>query len=155
MDSTDQQDDSFILFQLAGTTYAVSSAVVQQIEMIDHITPVPNAAAFVDGVVFARGQVVPVINLRARFGFERIANSTKTRLIVIAFEGRTIGLLVDAANEFARLPTDAIKPPPEAITGLSSKYLSGVATVGDRLILVLQVGEALDFHHLELPSNAG
>jgi len=152
--AAEQQIDSFILFQLAGTTYAVPSAVVQQIEMIDQITPVPNAPAFVDGVVFARGQVVPVINLRARFGFERAACDAKTRLIVIAHEGRTIGLLVDAANEFASLPADAIKPPPEAITGLSGKYLSGIATSGDRLILILQVGEVLEFQNLELPSTA-
>jgi purine-binding chemotaxis protein CheW len=155
MSAADSVSDSFILFQLVGTTYAVSSTVVQQIEMIDHITPVPNAAPFVDGVVFARGQVVPVINLRARFGFMRTARDTKTRLIVVAHEGRTVGLLVDSANEFTSLPHDAIQPPPEAITGLSGRYLSGIATVGDRLILILHVGEVLDFQHLELPSSAG
>ncbi len=154
MTATDQQGDSFILFQLAGTTYGVPSSVVQQIEMIEDITPVPNAAAFVDGVVFARGQVVPVINLRARFGFERTARDPRTRLIVVAHEGRTVGLLVDSANEFANLPQDSIKPPPETITGLSGKYLSSIATVGDRLILILHVGEVLDFHNLELPSSA-
>jgi purine-binding chemotaxis protein CheW len=155
MSAAESASDSFILFQLVGTTYAVSSTVVQQIEMIDRITPVPNAASFVDGVVFARGQVVPVINLRARFGFPRADCDARTRLIVVAHEGRTVGLLVDSANEFTSLPHDAIQPPPEAVTGLSGKYLSGIATVGDRLILILQVGEVLDFQNLEVPSGAG
>ena len=138
----------FIFFELAGTTYAVDTQVVQQMEMVEQITPVPNAPSFVDGVVFARGQVVPVVNLRARFGFQRVTNDAKTRLMVVAQEGRTVGLLVDSAREFITLPPDAIKPPPEAITGLSGKYLAGIATVGDRIVLILNVAEVLDFQDL-------
>jgi purine-binding chemotaxis protein CheW len=138
----------FIFFELAGTTYAVETQVVQQMEMVEHITPVPNAPSFVDGVVFARGQVVPVVNLRARFGFSRSANDAKTRLMVVAHDGRTVGLLVDSAREFITLPPEAVKPPPEAVTGLSGKYLSGIATVGDRVILVLDVAEVLNFQDL-------
>ena len=65
--------ENFILFTLAGTTYAVRTSEVAHIEMIEHVTGVPNAAHFVDGVVFSRGQVVPALNLRARFGFEKAA----------------------------------------------------------------------------------
>ena len=135
----------FIFFELADTTYALPTAVVQQMEMVEHITPVPNAPAFVDGVVFARGQVVPVVNLRARFGFSRIGCDSKTRLIVVGLEGRTVGLLVDSAREFITLAPDAIKPPPEAMTGLSGKYLAGIATVGERVVLILEVNEVLNF----------
>ena len=135
----------FIVFELAATTYAVETQVVQQMEMVDHITPVPNAPAFVDGVVFARGQVVPVVNLRARFGFQRIPNDLKTRLMVIAKDGRTVGLLVDAAREFVTLPPEAIQPPPEAVTGLSGKYLAGLATLSERVVLILDVTEVLNF----------
>jgi purine-binding chemotaxis protein CheW len=147
------KNEAFILFELAGTTYALPSAAVQQIEMIEHITPVPSAPAFVDGVVFARGQVVPVINLRARFGFPRIAVDPRTRLIVVSHGGRTAGLLVDAASEFSTVPAEAIKPPPEAITGLSGKYLSGIATLGERMILILLVTEVLDFQDLDRNTN--
>ena len=138
----------FIFFELAATTYAVETQVVQQMEMVEHITPVPNAPSFVDGVVFARGQVVPVVNLRARFGFPRITNDAKTRLMVVAKDGRTVGLLVDSAREFVTLPPDAIKPPPEAVTGLSGKYLAGLATIADRVVLILDIGEVLNFQDL-------
>lgn len=135
--------DSFVLFELAGTTYAVPSRDVQQLEMIEHITPVPNAAEAVEGVVFSRGQVIPAINLRARFGFPKIEYNVRTRLVVVKVEGRNIGLIVDAAREFKRIPRELINPPSEALSGTSGKYLEAIATVGDRLILLLNLAEVV------------
>ena len=134
---------SFVLFELAGTAYVVPSQTVQQIEMVDQITPVPNSPPFVDGVVFVRGQVVPVINLRVRFGFERVPNDVKTRLIVVAHEKRTVGLLVDSAREFVSLTPQAIAPAPESVTSVSGKILAGIASLNDRIVLVLDVAELL------------
>ena len=71
------------MFTVAGTTYALRSHEVQHMEMVEKVTRVPNAASFVDGVVFSRGQVVPAVNLRARFGFERAPYDLRTRLIVV------------------------------------------------------------------------
>src|SRR6185436_18316295 len=106
--------EPFILFEVAGTTYAVRSRHVQKLEMVEHITPVPNAAPFVEGVVFSRGQVVPVVNLRVRFGFERAPRDLRSRLIVVDIAGRTLGLLADDAREFVTIPDDSIRPPSEA-----------------------------------------
>ena len=154
MTNTQNGAEPFILFELAGTTYGVRSRFVQQIEMIEHITPVPNAPAAVEGVVLARGQVIPALNLRARFGFERIAFDLRARLVVVSTAGRTLGLIVDAAREFLRIPETAIEPPPEAITGLSGKYLEGVATVNERIILVLDLDEVIDHGGQELTAGA-
>jgi purine-binding chemotaxis protein CheW len=154
MTNTQNGAEPFILFELAGTTYGVRSRFVQQIEMIEHITPVPNAPAAVEGVVLARGQVIPALNLRARFGFERIAFDLRARLVVVSTAGRTLGLIVDAAREFLRIPETAIEPPPEAITGLSGKYLEGVATVNERIILVLDLDEVIDHGGPELTAGA-
>lgn len=133
----------YVLFDLAGTAYAVPSDAVQRMEMVDHVTPVPNAPAFVDGIVFSRGRVVPAINLRARFGFPRVPNDLKTRLIVVAHADRAVGLIVDSAREFVAIPADAIQPPPESLGGTSGNYLAGVATVQDKVILVIDVAEVL------------
>jgi purine-binding chemotaxis protein CheW len=135
--------DSFVLFELAGTTYAVRSGDVQQLEMIEHITPVPNAAPAVEGVVFSRGQVIPAINLRIRFGFPKIEYDVRSRLVVVGVGGRNIGLIVDAAREFKRIPPEAVSPPAENLSGMSGKYLEGIATVGDRLILLLNLAEVV------------
>jgi len=135
---------TYILFGVAGTTYALRSQDVMHVEMVEHVTPVPNAAAFVEGVVFSRGQVVPVINLRARFGFERAAMTLRSRLLVVQHESRRVGLLADESREFIRISDAAIKPPQEAIGGMSGNYLEGVATLGQRIVLVLNVREIVE-----------
>ena len=100
---------TYILFSVAGTTYALPSSEVRHMEMVEQVTAVPNAPPFVDGVVFSRGQVVPVVNLRARFGFERARYDLRTRLLVVAGGGPPVGLLVDDAREFVTIP-DAVDP---------------------------------------------
>ncbi len=133
--------ETYILFEVAGTTFGVSSRSVQQMEMIEHITPLPNAPPFVDGVVFTRGEVIPAVNLRVRFGFNRIPHTTRTRLIVTNTNGRTIGLLVDSAREFMSISNEAVQPPPDSMTGLSGKYLKGIVTIGDRVVLIIDLDE--------------
>ena len=136
---------SYILFTVAGTTYALRSGEVRHMEMIEDITRVPNAPSFVDGVVFSRGQVVPVVNLRARFGFERASHDLRTRLVVVQSAARLVGLVVDSAREFVNIPPDAVQPPHEALAGMSGRYVEGIASIGGRLILVLDLSRVLDF----------
>ena len=144
MTSTPHASDRFILFHVAGTTYAVSSRDVRHMEMIENVTPVPNAPPFVDGVVFSRGEVVPVISLRARFGFERAPYDLRSRLVVVQAGGRTVGLVVDEAREFVAIPASAIQPPQESLAGLSGRYLEGIASIGDRLVLILNLEHLLN-----------
>ena len=135
---------TYILFNVAGTAYAVPSQQVLHMEMLEQVTAVPNAPEFVEGVVFSRGQVVPVINLRARFGFERAPIDLRTRLLVVQTEGRRVGLMADEAREFVGIPDEAVRPPGDAIVGLSGNYLEGVATLGDRIVLILDIREVVD-----------
>jgi purine-binding chemotaxis protein CheW len=144
MPETGSSTDTFILFSVAGTTYALRSAEVQHMEMIEHVTRVPNAAPFVDGVVFSRGQVVPAVNLRARFGFERVPYDIRTRLIVVQSAGRYVGLVADDGREFLRVPAGAVQPPQDALAGMSGRYVEGIVSVNDRLILVLNLTELLN-----------
>jgi purine-binding chemotaxis protein CheW len=135
--------DSYVLCELAGATYALRSDDIQQLEMVGSVTPVPNAPGYVDGVVSVRGQVIPVVNLRARFGFPRADHDVRSRLVVVRSGGRTVGLLVDSAREFADIPPDSIKPLPEGVGALSGEYLHGVAQRGERLLLILDVSRLL------------
>jgi purine-binding chemotaxis protein CheW len=136
--------EPYVLCELAGTAYAVPSAAVERMEMVEHVTPVPNAPPFVDGVVFSRGRVVPAGNLRRRVGFDPVEYGPKTRLIVVAHAGRSVGLVVDAAREFVTIPADAVQPPPDGLAGMSGNYLRGVATLDGKVILVLDVAAVLD-----------
>ncbi len=145
MTDTTDATDNYIVFSVAGTSYALRSADVQHVEMVEQVTRVPNAAPFVDGVVFSRGQVVPAVNLRSRFGFERVPHDLRTRLIVVQATGRQVGLIVDESREFLRLPASSIQPPQESVTGLSSRYIQGIASLQERLILVLQLDQLMNF----------
>ncbi|MBY0521938.1 MAG: chemotaxis protein CheW [Gemmataceae bacterium] len=147
--------ETFILFELAGTSYGLRSAVVRQMEMVEQITPVPNAPPAVEGVVFSRGEVVPAVNLRRRFGFPVVPHDLRTRLVVVGHAGRTVGLLVDAAREFVSIPADAIQPPPEGMAGMNGKYLHSIAKIGERLVLILDVDELLNFTQPDVQAPAG
>ena len=135
---------TYIVFVVAGTSYAVPSHQVQHMQMVERVTPVPNAPRSVEGVVFSRGQVVPVINLRARFGFERTTINQRARLLVIQHGNRTVGLLTDEAREFITIADGSIQPPGDAIGNLSGSYLDGVATLGQRIVLILNIREVVE-----------
>ena len=130
--------DAYVLCDVAGTAYAVDTREVEQLEMVGTLTGVPNAPAYVDGVTSSRGKVIPVVNLRARFGFPRATSSARARIIVTRVDARIVGLLVDSAREFTRIPAEAVQRAPDALDA-AAPYLRGVAHLGERLVLVLDV----------------
>lgn len=144
-------DDTYILFELDRAAYAVRSSDVQHVEMLEHITPVPNTAAAVDGVVFSRGQVIPAINLRARFGLPRVPATQSSRLIFLATQGRVVALVVDSAREFQRIPLASVRPIEDTLTGIQGNYVQGVATVKGRNVLLLDVGAVLTLEEITPP----
>lgn len=141
MNTDERKADSFILFELAGTTYGLRSSDVQQLEMVEHITPVPNADSTLEGVVFSRGQIIPAISLRVRFGLEKIPYDLRSRLVVVKVDDRSIGLIVDSAREFKNIPEELMVPPPDGLAATSGHYLNAIATVGDNTILLLDLQE--------------
>ena len=138
------RSDHYILFIVNGTTYGLPSADVAHVEMVDQVTAVPNAAACVDGVVFSRGQVIPAVNLRARFGFARATVDLRTRLLVVHRRGRNVGLLVDSCREFLTIPAASVHPPGDALSAtVNTSALAGMATIGDRIIVLLDLDALL------------
>ena len=135
--------DSYVLCELAGATYALRSDDIEQLEMVGQLTPVPNAPSFVDGVTSVRGRVIPAVSLRARFGFDRAPHDLRSRLVVVRSAGRSVGLIVDSAREFAGIRAGTIQPPPEGLADMSSRYLRGMTHIGERLVLILDVAELL------------
>jgi purine-binding chemotaxis protein CheW len=146
--------DTYIIFELEGAAYAVRSENVQHLELLEHVTPVPNTAPAVDGVVFSRGLVFPALNLRVRFGLPRQPYTARTRLIFLKVGPRVVALIVDSAREFQRIPREAIRPIEETLVGLQGNYVEGVATVKGRTILILDVGAVLTLEETSLPEGA-
>jgi purine-binding chemotaxis protein CheW len=143
-----------VLFELAGSVYALPSRQVLHIEMVEHISLVPNANPAIDGVVFSRGQVIPALNLLVRFGFDRQPNTARTRIIFASIHDRTVGLIVDAAREFRNFPANAIRPIEETLTGVQRKYLKSVIKQGERVILIPDLEAILNVDDITLPPTA-
>lgn len=134
-----------IVFSLGTEEYGVEVEKVKTIERVQHLTRVPRTPAFVKGVMNLRGVVVPVIDLRGRFGLEETANTDSTRIIVVAVNELEVGMLVDSANDVIDVDTDTISDPPEIVGGIKAKYLRGVARVSDtRLLVLLNLREVLN-----------
>src|SRR5262245_42156616 len=104
-----------VVFKVAGSEYVIPASEVLQMESFQGATRVPGTDAHVAGLVQVRGKVVPVVDLRSRFGLERIESTIDSRIVVVANHGRTIGLLVDSAREVVKLDDDQLKPTPEAL----------------------------------------
>lgn len=148
------ESDTYILFELAGSTYGIRSEQVQRVELLEHVTAVPNTAPSVDGVIFSRGKVIPALNLRARFGLPRIPFDRATRLILLNVQQRVVALIVDGAREFKKIPADSIRPIAETLHGVDGNYVEGVASLQGRMVLLLDVGAVLAPEEIELPAGA-
>lgn len=137
-------NEPYILFQVDDASYAVPAKQVQQVEMVERITRVPNAPDFVQGIVYVRGQVAPVINVRQRFHLPDVPTSPRSRLLVIHLGERLVALLVDSAREFVRLDSDAVQPLPGGLSGPGRDYLQGVFSLPGRLALLIDLQRLLN-----------
>ncbi|MFC4811268.1 chemotaxis protein CheW [Paenibacillus sp. GCM10023250] len=134
-----------IVFGLANEEYGIEVEKVRTIERMLPITRVPKTLAFVKGVINLRGVVIPVIDLRGRFGLEETEPTESTRIIIVAVNELEVGFIVDAANDVIDIDTDTIDTPPEVVGGIRAKYLRGVAKIGDdRLLIMLNLSEVLN-----------
>src|ERR1700753_3163443 len=118
--------ESYVLFELADNIYGLPSRSVLHIDMLEHITKVPNANPAIDGVVFSRGQVIPALNLRVRFGFPRQDSTLSTRVVFAVIHDRVVGLIVKAARECKTFSSNSLKPIEKTLTGINDKYLTAV-----------------------------
>jgi len=136
--------EPYILFQLGKTTYGIPGKLVKKLEMIEEITSVPNVPDFIEGVILSRGLIIPAINLRLRFEFDKIPHTIQSRLLVIENSKHTVGLIVDAAREFISISMEDIHPPHEKMSEINKKYIEGVTKQDNRIILLINTYEILD-----------
>lgn len=137
-----------IVFQLKDEEYAIPVQQVRSIEKVQHITRVPRTPHYVKGVINLRGVVTPIIDLRARFDIESIPNTENTRVIIVADEQIEVGLIVDAANDVIDIPIDRIEPTPEVVDTVTAEYINGVAKIGKRLLILLNLEKVLNAQEL-------
>jgi purine-binding chemotaxis protein CheW len=145
MDTTGTRADGeqTVGLELAGELYGVEIGRVQEIIRMQPITAVPNGPAFIEGLTNLRGRVIPVMDLRKRFGVDAGAPTRRSRIVVAELGGQTVGLIVDAVSEVLRVAAEQIEPPSTLITTSESAYLRGVAKLEERLVLLLDPSRIL------------
>jgi purine-binding chemotaxis protein CheW len=132
-----------VLFQVAGAEYVLPSDTVLQMESFTGATPVPGAPPFVAGIVQVRGRVVPVVDLRLRFGHPVAALSLDNRVIIGQHADRVVGLLVDSAREVVKLSPSQMKPPPPILGYHASGFVKAVAQLGARLVMLVDFAKVI------------
>jgi purine-binding chemotaxis protein CheW len=132
-----------VVFKVGKGEYILPSETVVQIESFGGATIVPGAAAFVAGIVQIRGRVIPVVDMRVRFGGERVEPTFDSRIVVGQEGERLVGLLVDVAREVLKIPAADLKPPPRILDDESSWFIKAVAQVGPRLLLLIDFAEVI------------
>lgn len=135
--------EQLVVFGLANEYYGVDIGSVNTIIRMQEITTVPKAPAFVEGVINLRGSIVPVIDLRKRFGLTLGEHTKASRIVVVETEGLLIGLIVDVVAETLWLSAESIEPPSPVITSVDSDYLRGVGKADSRLIILLEMSKVL------------
>jgi purine-binding chemotaxis protein CheW len=144
-----------VVFALASEAYGVDINTVREIIRMQEITFVPNAPDFVEGVINLRGRVIPIVDLRKRFGLTVTEQTADSRIVVVDIAGENIGVIVDAVMEVMRVAGDAIEPASSVITTEDSYYMQGIAKLGERLLILLDLERVLSADEKALLAAAG
>jgi purine-binding chemotaxis protein CheW len=145
-----EDEQQLVLFQLAGEDYGVDIYGVQRLIEVPEITRVPRAPDFVAGVIDVRGDVIPVINLKKRFGLDHTENAENGRIVIVEIGEQIVGFLVDGVSEVTRLSGEDIEPPSAIVAGTDTEFIAGIGKQKkgnrNRLIIVLDPEKILTRH---------
>ncbi len=148
------KNHQLVVFSMAKELFGVGIETVHEIVKVPDITEVPDAPAFLVGVINLRGKIIPVVDLRKRLKLESMERTKTSRVLISENEGRLVGLLVDAVSEVLKVPPDSIEAPPEMISSIGVEYITGVAKVESRLIILLDLRKVLSVEDMKKVGNA-
>ncbi len=143
-----------VTFKLGEEEFGVDILKVQEIIRMLPITKVPNVPDFVEGVINLRGKVIPVIDMRRRFGMAASTHDSETRIKVVSVQGQVVGFVVDAVSEVLRISEATVEDPPAVVAGIGSEYMSGVGKLQDRLLILLDLDKLLSESEVGSLANA-
>ena len=147
--NTSRLAGKYLTFKIGAEEYGLEILKVQEIIKMMDITKVPRVPEFVRGVINLRGKVIPIVDLRKRFGLSSREHDKHTRIIVIEINNMIVGFVVDSVSEVLRIPASTVEPPPPVVAGLESEYISGVGKLEDRLLILLDLDRLLSRADIE------
>ena len=132
-----------VSFRLGHEEYGIEITKVQEIILMGEITRVPQTPDYIKGLINLRSTVIPIVDLRLRFGLPEEDVTDETRIMVVNVSGKTIGIVVDAVSEVLRISKEQISPPPPTVAGLGQEYLTGLVKLENRLLILLEIDKIL------------
>lgn len=144
MNKRDQQDDSsrsqeFLTFVLGGEEYAIDILKVQEIRGYDAVTPIAHAPEFIKGVINLRGAIVPIIDLRIKFGLGKPEYTPFTVVVILNVGNRVVGVVVDAVSDVIEVSETQMHPPPELSRAVDLRYITALAMLAERMLIVVDI----------------
>ncbi len=132
-----------VSFKLGKEEFGVDILKVHEINRMLEVTEMPNSPDFVEGIVNLRGRIIPVLDLKKRLHLPTKEHDNSTRIIVVELNGKTVGFIVDEVSEVLRIESNITEPPPEMVAGIESDYITAVAKLEDRLLILLDLNKVL------------
>lgn len=143
----------FLTFTLADEEYGVDILKVQEIRGYDTVTRIPGAPSFIKGVINLRGTIVPVVDLRLKFGLPDVVYNEFTVMIVLNVLDRVIGIVVDGVSDVIELKPGQVRPAPEFGAAVNAQHIVGLGTVSDRMLILLDIEKLISDRDLQLFDN--
>ncbi|MCK9221892.1 MAG: chemotaxis protein CheW [Limnochordia bacterium] len=137
------QELQFVVFSLVDEEFAIDIMQVKEIIKMATITKLPQAPDYITGIINVRGEIIPVISLRQRFGIPRGEETPSTRIVIVESQGNLTGLIVDEVSEVLRLSQEAIEPPPQDVAGLRTEFIRGIGKIDGRILVILRLAQLL------------
>lgn len=144
----------YLTFTLGKEEYAMDILKVQEIRGYDSVTHIANAPDFMKGVINLRGVIVPIIDMRIKFGLDKVIYDEFTVVIIINVLGRVIGMVVDGVSDVVTLPTGQIKPAPEFGSGINAEFITGIGTVNEQMLILTDIERLIGSADMQLMAAA-
>jgi purine-binding chemotaxis protein CheW len=136
-------EQQLVIFEMGEEHFGVDIATVESIIKMQSLTRVPHSPSFVEGVTNLRGVVVPVIDLRRRFGMTEVKHTRETRIVITNLDGVKVGMVVDSVSEVLTVSSDIIDPTPPMVSSVEAEFVSGIARFEDHLVVLLDLEKVL------------
>jgi len=147
------QSRELLTFTLGREEYGIDILKVQEIRGYEAVTTIANAPEFIKGVINLRGIIVPIVDMRIKFNLGNVSYDDTTVVIILNVSGRVVGMVVDGVSDVITLKADQVKPAPEFGAGLDTRYLQGLGTVDERMIILVDIEKLMSSREMELISE--
>ena len=143
----------FLTFSLCGENYGLDILKVREIRGYDAVTRIANAPAFIKGVIDLRGTIVPILDLRIKFGLPNPAYDQFTVVVILNVSGRVLGVVVDGVSDVVTLSPEQVRPAPSLSPSADTRYVTGLGSIGDRMLILVDIEMLINSDVVELAAR--